>query len=184
MNLERNIFKENASMLVAFQFEGITVNDVVNVFNHIIDSNVPSGKTSDDFTGGYIQQLSNSNQLVLYFGSKINDKGEKTNNRDTVKLDIEDVELDMFYAGLKAKILDMKIRKRKGTKKTVSMMDLFGDSNRETENVCDAEIIPDSELIENKTSTNQQHTLVATAVGYEEELCECCGVPYNNCFNH
>lgn len=150
MDLRRNIYDENVSALVAFQYEGITVKDMVNVFNKIVEQNAPIGKTADDFTGGYIQQMSNSNQLVLYYGYKFKD-GEKTGNKDTTILDVDDSEIDMFYIGLKAKTIDMRLRKKKGNKKKVSMMDIFSSSEVEPENKsCDAEIIPETKLVEYK----------------------------------
>ena len=71
--------------------------------NEVLDEIAPSGKSKNDFTGGYIQQLKNSNQLVAYFGTK-----NGTKNRDTVKIAIQQDELDLFYMMLKAKIHEMK----------------------------------------------------------------------------
>lgn len=82
--------------------------ELVIDFNELLDDIAPEGKNQYNFTGGYIQQLKNSNQLVAYFGTK-----KDTNNRDTVKVTIEEDELDLFYVMLKAKIHSMKQVKTK-----------------------------------------------------------------------
>lgn len=92
----------------------MTTKDLVNDINSLLDDVAPEGKSNIDFTGGYVQQLSNSNQLVAYFGTK---KG--TNNRDTVKITIDGNELDDMYLMLKAKIHDIRNYKTKTV--TVSM---------------------------------------------------------------
>lgn len=86
----------------------MTVEELIADIDDLIDDISPDGKSKDDFTGGYVQQLKNSNQFVAYFGTK---KG--TNNRDTVKVTIQADELDLFYMMLKAKIHDMKNKKTK-----------------------------------------------------------------------
>lgn len=87
--------------------------DLQMEFNDVLDDIAPDGKSKEDFTGGYIQQLKNSNQLVAYFGQKNDGK-----NRDTVKVSIKADELDLFYVMLKAKIHEMN-SKTKGI--TISM---------------------------------------------------------------
>ncbi len=76
--------------------------------NELLDEIAPEGKTNKDFTGGYVQQLKNSNQFVAYFGQK-----NESRNRDTVKVDINANELDYFYILLKAKIHEMRNEKTK-----------------------------------------------------------------------
>ncbi|RLA83968.1 MAG: hypothetical protein DRG78_02860 [Epsilonproteobacteria bacterium] len=79
-----------------------SLKDLQMDINELLDEVAPSGKTNKDFTGGYVQQLKNSNQLVAYFGTKVG-----TNNRDTVKISIPSDELDLFYMMLKSKIHEM-----------------------------------------------------------------------------
>lgn len=102
--------------------------ELVKDFNELLDDISPEDKSIDDFTGGYIQQLKNSNQLVAYFGTK---KG--TNNRDTVKVTIEADELDLFYVMLKAKIHSMKDKKTKTVK--VSMAQRRLDKKKDTDEI-------------------------------------------------
>lgn len=92
----------------------LELEELVKDINSVLDEIAPDGKTNKDFTGGYIQQLQNSNQFVAYFGQKGN-----TKNRDTVKVNIQADELDLFYVMLKAKIHEMKQSKTKTV--TVSM---------------------------------------------------------------
>lgn len=82
--------------------------ELVRELNEILDDIAPDNKSSKDFTGGYIQQLKNSNQLVCYFGQKGDGK-----NRDTVKANIQADELDLFYVMLKSKIHEMRNRETK-----------------------------------------------------------------------
>jgi len=77
--------------------------DLLIGMNQIIDEISPEGKTGEDFTGGYVQQLKNSTQFVAYFGTKA---GEK--NRATSKLTIQNNEIDEMYMMLKIKIQDMR----------------------------------------------------------------------------
>lgn len=77
--------------------------DSLQDINDIITAIAPEGKTLDDFTGGYLQQLKNSTQFVAYFGTKSN-----TKNRATAKLSIKDTELDEYYLMLKAKLSSMR----------------------------------------------------------------------------
>lgn len=77
--------------------------ELVKDINEILDDIAPAGKSNKDFTGGYVQQLKNSNQFVAYFGQRADGK-----NRDTVKANIEANELDLFYIMLKAKIHEMR----------------------------------------------------------------------------
>ena len=81
---------------------------LVKDLDELLDEIAPEGKSVKNFTGGYIQQLKNSNQMVAYFGTKIG-----TNNRDTVKITIQADELDLFYIMLKAKIHSMRNEKTK-----------------------------------------------------------------------
>ena len=80
-----------------------TKGELLNSINDILDEIAPEGKTREDFTGGYIQQLKNSTRFTAFFGTK---KG--STNKDTVQMGIEDNEMDLMYIMLKAKIHDMK----------------------------------------------------------------------------
>lgn len=82
--------------------------ELVKDINDLLDEIAPEGKTNKHFTGGYVQQLKNSNQFVAYFGQK-----QDAKNRDTVKVDINANELDYFYLMLKAKIHQMRNEKTK-----------------------------------------------------------------------
>ena len=93
--------------------------DLVRDLNELLEEVSPKGKTVKNFTGGYIQQLKNSNQLVAYFGTK-----EGTNNRDTVKITIDADELDLFYVMLKAKIHSMRNDKAKVVKVSMAQRKL------------------------------------------------------------
>ena len=92
----------------------MTEKDLLDDINSLLDDVAPEGKSHKDFTGGYVQQLKNSNQLVAYFGTK-----EGTNNRETVKITIDGNELDDMYLMLKVKIHDIRNYKTKAV--TVSM---------------------------------------------------------------
>jgi hypothetical protein len=82
--------------------------ELVREINELLDDISPDGKSHKDFTGGYVQQLKNSNQFVAYFGQKRDGK-----NRDTVKVNIQADELDLFYVMLKSKIHEMRSIKTK-----------------------------------------------------------------------
>ena len=83
----------------------MTVEDLLDEINSLLEDSSPEGKSVKDFTGGYVQQLKNSTQLVLYYGTKT---GDKNKNRDTVKVHIEQDEVDQAYMMLKCKIHDMR----------------------------------------------------------------------------
>lgn len=76
--------------------------DLVKDLDAILSEYAPEGKTIKDFTGGYIQQLTNSNVFVAYYGT------DKNKNKNTVRMTIPDNEVDLFYVMLKAKIHEMK----------------------------------------------------------------------------
>ena len=102
--------------------------DMIDTFNNLVRDNVPEDKTYDDFTGGYVQQMANSNQLVLYFGYKQRfDEDKKkmvnTKNKATTILNIDYADIDIMYVGLKAKVTDMRLNKHKKKHKTVSIRD-------------------------------------------------------------
>ena len=93
--MENNIFDKK---VLSYSMEDLNMD-----INELLNDVAPAGKTNKDFTGGYIQQLKNSNQMVAYFGTKAG-----TKNRDTVKITISADELDLFYMMLKVKIHEMK----------------------------------------------------------------------------
>lgn len=83
----------------------IGLEELVKHIDSLLDDIAPEDKDNKDFTGGYIQQLKNSNVFVAYYGTKA---GDNNRNKDTVRVDIQADELDMFYMMLKAKIHDMR----------------------------------------------------------------------------
>ena len=126
-------------------FAYLVVNDIVNIggkmkiidmlklFENVVKDNIPEDKRYEDFTGGYIQQLSNSNQLVLYFGYKTKyDELEKkyvnTKNRATSVLNISSEEIDIFYVGLKIMVAHIKLNKHSGKNKNVSMLSYIDEN--------------------------------------------------------
>ncbi len=78
---------------------GVLMTDI----NELLEDYLPEGKALQDFTGGYIQQLKNSNQFIAFFGTK-----QGTKNRHSIRIKIQDDEVDLFYMMLKAKIHQMK----------------------------------------------------------------------------
>ena len=78
------------------------VKDLLVEINEYLDEIAPEGKTSENFNGGYVQQMKNSCQLVAYFGTKADGK-----NRDSVLITIPDNEIDDVYMMLKAKVHEM-----------------------------------------------------------------------------
>ncbi len=86
----------------------MTTEELIEDIDSLLNDYAPEGKSVEDFNGGYVQQLKNSNQLVAYFGMK---KGQK--NRESVKIQIPADELDLMYMMLKAKIHDLQ---NQGTK--------------------------------------------------------------------
>jgi hypothetical protein len=95
------------------------IKDLLMDIDTLLTEHLPEGKTLKDFTGGYVQQLKNSNQLVCYFGTKKNSK-----NRCTVKITIEQDELDLAYIMLKAKIHSMRSNGAKAVKVSIAQMRL------------------------------------------------------------
>ena len=94
------------------------IGDIMNLINELLDEHAPEGKTKDDFTGGYIQQLKNSTRFVAFYGTK-----PGTNNKATSIIDIEDNDIDLMYLCLKAKIQNM--RNKNKTRKKVSLTERF-----------------------------------------------------------
>ena len=105
----------------------MTVEDLIEDINSLLDDVAPEGKSHENFTGGYVQQLSNSNQLVAYFGTKAG-----TNNRDTIKITIDGNELDDMYLMLKAKIHDIRNYKTKTVKISMAQRRLAKQKTEET----------------------------------------------------
>ncbi|MCK5536021.1 MAG: hypothetical protein KAI79_04295 [Bacteroidales bacterium] len=87
----------------------------------ILNDNLPEGKTVDDFTGGYIQQLKNSNRLTCFFGTK-----EDGKNKSTVQIAIATEDLDLTYLMLKCKVQDLHNKTSKIKKVSMSsvMLDI------------------------------------------------------------
>lgn len=101
----------------------MNTDDLLADADSLIESMVPENKELKDFTGGYVQQLKNSVQFVAYFGTKVG-----SNNRDSVKVDIEPDEMDMMYAMLKVKIHSMRTNK----KNKVSLMKMSAERKRKS----------------------------------------------------
>jgi len=91
------------------------VKELLMDIDSLLEDYLPKGKTLEDFTGGYVQQLKNSNQLVCYFGTKPDGK-----NRCTVKVTVEQDELDLCYMMLKAKIHSMRANGAKAVKVSIA----------------------------------------------------------------
>ncbi len=106
----------------------MTLEELLTDIDELIDDVSPEGKSVKDFTGGYVQQLKNSNQFVAYFGTKAG-----TKNRDTIKVTIQADELDLFYTMLKAKIHDMKNAKTKTVSVSMAQRKLAKKKDSEDE---------------------------------------------------
>ena len=116
------------------------ITEMIAIFNELVKQNVPDGKSETDFTGGYVQQLANNNQLVLYFGYKQKYDEEKgkvvnTKNKATTILNIDYSDVDMMYVGLKAKVTDMRLNDQKRKHKTVSLSSFMNCGNVKQESL-------------------------------------------------
>ena len=60
-----------------------TVENCILDMEHYIEVNTPKGRTVSDFTGGYIQQLSRTRTLYLFYGK--NTKGTRFTSQVDVK---------------------------------------------------------------------------------------------------
>jgi hypothetical protein len=87
------------------------IKELLHEINDYLDEIAPEGKTSENFNGGYVQQMKNSSQLVAYFGTKPDGK-----NRDSVVVTVPDNAIDDVYLMLKAKIHEMNSKKSKRTR--------------------------------------------------------------------
>lgn len=101
----------------------MTVEQLIVGVNKLLNEHAPAGKTVDDFTGGYIQQLKNSTRLTAFFGTKTG-----SNNKATSQIDIEPEDIDLMYLMLKAKIHEM--RNSKAVVKKVSISAMIASSNQ------------------------------------------------------
>ena len=90
--------------------------ELVQIFDDILADNLPEGKNVSDFTGGYIQQLSNSVTLICYIGYK-----EDGKNKEVARIKIDNEDIDMGYMLLKVKMNWFRNEKRKEPKKTISL---------------------------------------------------------------
>ena len=89
--------------VLSYQVEELMID-----MDELLEDIAPDGKTKDNFTGGYVQQLKHSNRFTAFFGTK-----EGTTNKATVQIDIPEDEVDLMYMMLKAKIHSMKNAKSK-----------------------------------------------------------------------
>jgi len=71
--------------------------DLTMLFDKLIEENAPEGKTTDDYTGCYIQMLKTKISLVLFYGYT------KNNNPIGVKVSVDSKEVDLLYLMMKAK---------------------------------------------------------------------------------
>ena len=96
--------------LVIFNSEVLNYNigELMQDINELLNDIAPEGKDESNFTGGYVQQLKNSNRFTAFFGVK-----EGTTNKQTVQIDIPDDEVDLMFLMLKAKIHQMKNARQK-----------------------------------------------------------------------
>ena len=60
-----------------------TIENCILDMEHYIEVNTPKGRTVSDFTGGYIQQLSRTRTLYLFYGK--NTKGTRFTSQVDVK---------------------------------------------------------------------------------------------------
>ena len=60
-----------------------TIESCILDMEHYIEVNTPKGRTVSDFTGGYIQQLSRTRTLYLFYGK--NTKGTRFTSQVDVK---------------------------------------------------------------------------------------------------
>ena len=91
------------------------IGELMKLIDDLLTEFAPEGKTINDFTGGYIQQLKNSTRFVAFFGTKIG-----TNNKATSIIDVENDDVDLMYLSLKAKIQDMRAKKTNKNKVSLS----------------------------------------------------------------
>ncbi len=84
------------------------IGELMRDMDELLDDIAPEGKDKSNFTGGYVQQLKNSNRFTAFFGTKAG-----TTNKSTVQIDIPDDEVDLMYLMLKAKIHKMKNARQK-----------------------------------------------------------------------
>lgn len=115
------------------------IGELMRDMNELLDDIAPEGKDQSNFTGGYVQQLKNSNRFTAFFGTK-----EGTTNKATVQIDITDDEVDLMYLMLKAKIHQMKNARQKVKKVSLAERKL----KRMSEEV-EVEVIDEKPLIEN-----------------------------------
>lgn len=98
---------------------GLDISDLIEQFDLILEENLPEGKSLEDFNGGYVQQLQNDSVFVAFFGTKADGK-----NKSTSRIGIQSEDIDLMYVMLKAKIHQMRNKKR--NKKKLSLSDRFG----------------------------------------------------------
>ena len=94
----------------------MTIEELLTDMDFLLEEIAPEGKSVSDFTGGYVQQLSHSTRLIAFYGSK-----PGTNNRSTGSVDIENDEMDTMYMMLKAKIHQIRNRKKSGKVQKISL---------------------------------------------------------------
>ena len=106
--------------------ENYTIGELMITMDAILKHIAPEGKTIEDFTGGYIQQLKNSTRFTAFFGTK-----EGTNNKATAQYNIPPEDMDNMYLMLKAKIIDMNNVKSKVKMINISEMLLKTKEDKE-----------------------------------------------------
>jgi len=89
--------------------------ELMKLIDELLTEFAPEGKTKDNFTGGYIQQLKNSTRFVAFFGTK-----EGSTNKATSIIDVENDDVDLMYLSLKAKKQEMRAKKTNKNKVSLS----------------------------------------------------------------
>lgn len=114
------------------------IGELMRDMNELLDDMAPEGKNQSNFTGGYVQQLKNSNRFTAFFGTK-----PGTNNKQTVQIDIPDNEVDLMYLMLKAKIHEMKNARQKVKKISLAERRLKKMSREIDAEIIDPDLISD-----------------------------------------
>jgi hypothetical protein len=115
------------------------IGELMKDMDELLDDISPEGKDKTNFTGGYVQQLKNSNRFTAFFGTKAG-----TTNKATVQIDIPDDEVDLMYLMLKAKIHQMKNIRQKVKKVSLAERRLKKYSKEIEAEIIDPDLISDN----------------------------------------
>ena len=117
------------------------IGELMRDMDELLDDIAPEGKDKTNFTGGYVQQLKNSNRFTAFFGTKVGQT-----NKDTVQIDIPDNEVDLMYLMLKAKIHQMK-----NAKQRVKKVSLAERRLKRLSKEVEVDVVEEKPMIENKS---------------------------------